>query len=221
MNHSGSLSRAAVVLAVLLLLGLAGSPPVLAGTYTIYPAADSYVDSLNPTTNYGTETQLYATYYPVYSDTTSLTQRAFLKFDLSVIPRGYIITAATLNLYVTSNGGHQDQGVTNLYHVGDAWTETGVTWNNQPPAGSYLASHDYMFWGSYYAWNLFDSRQWNYSQDLAKNQISLMLKMADEGVATEMDGYSFNSRKHADFKPYLEVMAIPGSIPSTQMLLNQ
>lgn len=220
MNHSGSLSKVTVALAVLLLLGLAGSHPVMAGTYTIYPEADSYVDSLNPNTNYGTETQLYATYFPDYLGST-LTQRAFLKFDLSVIPKGYIITAATLNLYVTSNGGHPPLGTTNLYHVGDAWTESGITWDNQLPADSYLAAHEYMFWGYYYAWNLFDSKLWNYSQDLAKNKVSLMLKLVDEGVATEMSGYSFNSRQNATSKPYLAITAVPGSIPSTMMLLNQ
>ena len=212
--------RVMAVLAVLLMLGLVGSYPVMAGTYTIYPEADSYVDSLNPNSNYGTETQLYATYYPDYAGS-PLSQRAFLKFDLSVIPKGYIITAATLNLYVTSNGGHPPLGTTNLYHVGDAWTESGITWNNQVPADSYLASHDYMFYGQYYAWNLFDSKQWNYGQDLAKNQISLMLKLADEGVATEMSGYSLNSRQSATSKPYLEVTAVPGSSPSNFLLLNQ
>jgi len=53
-----------------------------------------------------------------------------VKFDLSSIPAGATITAATLTLCRTngSGGGRTHE----LRSVTSAWTETGLTWNNQP-----------------------------------------------------------------------------------------
>ncbi len=135
MKNKGCLLKGMVALLVLLMLGLAQSNPVMAARYKIYPGGDSYVDSQNPNTNYGFDTQLFAMYVADYLGS-PLTQRSFLKFDLSGIPVDANITAAKLYLYVTSNMGHPPLNA-NLYHVGDDWTASGITWNNQPVAGAY------------------------------------------------------------------------------------
>jgi hypothetical protein len=215
MKSNGFLLKGMVALLGLLMLGLAQSNPVMAARYKIYPEADSYVDSQHPDSNYGTDTYLYAVYAVEYLGS-PLTQRSFLKFDLSGIPVGFSITAAKLYLYVTSNGGHPPLN-TDLYHVGNGWTESGITWNNQPAPDAYLATHDYMDWGHYYAWNLFESELWNPSQDLANRQISLMIKLRDEGAPPEdFIGFTFYSRSGTK-KPYLEVTT--GADPAASMLL--
>jgi hypothetical protein len=62
-------------------------------------------------------------------------ERSFVKFDLSPLPSGATITAATITLCRTNGSGgartHELRSVTST------WTETGLTWNNQPTfAGS-------------------------------------------------------------------------------------
>lgn len=203
MKHCGFLWKMMLVLAVLPILGLVQSNPALARVYTIYPEADSYINSQNPDSNYGTDNQLYAYYFPDYMGA-PLTERSYLKFDLSGLPKGATLKAAKLYLYVNTNYGHPP-AIADLYHVEDGWTALGITWNNQPPTGSYLASQGFMFWGQYYSWNLFESGLWNPSQDLSDQKLSLMVKLPAEGQPGEVIGYSFTSSKHATFKPYLEV----------------
>jgi hypothetical protein len=218
MKNYGFLVKGMVVLTLWLMLGLVQATPAMAARYIIYPEADSYVNSQNPDNNYGTATQFYATYFSDYLGS-PLTERAFLKFDLSVIANGSTIKAASLHLYVTSNGGHPGP-TANLYHVGDGWTALEITWNNQPPPGIYLAACGPMFWGSYYAWNLFESKLWDPSQDLAKHKVSLMVKLLEEGQPVDFIGYSFCSSNNGTSKPYLEVTTVADPAPATLLLLN-
>jgi len=64
--------------------------------------------------------------------------RIFLKFDLSSLPSGVVITLARLRLQCSSVSSLKD-GVTDVQArrvSDDSWTETGITWNNQPAYGS-------------------------------------------------------------------------------------
>jgi hypothetical protein len=217
MKNSGHFFKVLLPLAGLLLLTLMQANPGLAKVYTIPPHADVFVDSQNPDTNYQGQPDLYVEYYPDFLGS-PLTQRTYLKFDLSVIPAGSVITAAKLYLFVVINDGHPSP-VANLYHVGDIWSKFSLTWNNAPPAGNFLASRGDMFWGSYYSWDLFQSGLWNPAPDLADKRLSLLLKLAAEGQLTAFAGYAFSSTASIADHPYLEVTAVPPASPAANLLL--
>ncbi len=101
-----------------------GSTPT--GPVTLLPAADAYVYSLQPGINYAANAALRTDSSPL--------MRSFLRFDVAgrsgapqVVLRVYAETANALGL--------------DLRAVADtSWTETGLTYNNQPAVGPVLAS---------------------------------------------------------------------------------
>ncbi len=93
---------------------------------TLLSVADSKVRSDSPTTNYGTETTLRVR-------ASGPEWRTYVKFEVSGIAG--TVAEATLRLYVTD--ASDDGG--RVFAVGNAWTESGLTWNNAPViAGSPL-----------------------------------------------------------------------------------
>ncbi len=101
----------------------ASAAPAAAATTTFTPVADTYVNSNSTGTNYGTSGQLGVDNSPV--------KRIFLKFNVSGITG--TVSSVRLRMHVdnvlgagSSNGG-AFRSMTNT-----GWSETGVTWNNQP-----------------------------------------------------------------------------------------
>ncbi len=94
-------------------------------------SADSYVAQGSATTNFGTDTEMHVT-----SRSGSQNRRTFVRFDISpcAIPANSLITAASLKLFLSSapsaNRTHD------VHRVTASWTETGLTWNNQPTVAS-------------------------------------------------------------------------------------
>jgi hypothetical protein len=105
-------------------------------TCTLNAAADSYVNKLLSGTNFGTGTTL------LVSPDSTTTERAFIRFDLTgcspAIPAGAIVQSASLKLSVALLT--TATRTIELRTAQAAWTETGVTWTNQPAAGSITAS---------------------------------------------------------------------------------
>lgn len=98
----------------------------MAATAELRPAADSFVNSAAPGTNYGDKTTL---------DIQS-TRTALITFDLAALPPGVAVGKATFRLFVTSvNAG----GSFNVLALTSAWTESGVTFNALPSQGSLVA----------------------------------------------------------------------------------
>lgn len=94
-------------------------------TVTVYPTADTHIDSTVPTTPQGSSTSLYLNVGP------STKRRALLRFDLSSIPSYATCTSATLTL--TSNVSGQPSIALNVYSLASGvsdWTDTAATWNN-------------------------------------------------------------------------------------------
>jgi PKD repeat protein len=106
-------------------------PPPSGGARVLSPVADAHVKSTSATKNYGAETFLRLR----NGGTSSDTYRSYLKFDVSGLSGPP--TSAKLRMFVTDDS--PDGG--SVFGVGNAWTETGITWANAPAiAGSSLAS---------------------------------------------------------------------------------
>jgi hypothetical protein len=97
-------------------------------TTTLNPTADAFVDAGNASTNYGTYTSLQVDTEPL--------QKSFMKFDLSSLA-GKSVSSAKLRIYI-NNASADTQNIKSV--ADNAWTETGLTYNNQPVMGSKIAS---------------------------------------------------------------------------------
>jgi hypothetical protein len=93
-------------------------------TITATPSRDSDVNQGSPTSNFGTSSDLY-----VQSKSGSANRRTLVQFTLPAVPAGCSLTAATLRLYNLSGVAGR---TIDVYRAAASWTETGVTWNNQP-----------------------------------------------------------------------------------------
>ena len=89
---------------------------------------DATVKQGSPTSNFGTVNPI------TVSSASGANQRIYLKFGLTscnpAIPASAIVRLATLRLYMTAVPAVCR--TLDLYPVTVAWTETAITWNNQP-----------------------------------------------------------------------------------------
>jgi hypothetical protein len=99
----------------------AGPPP--AEPVTLFPLADAYVDTAQPTRNFGTLTQLRTDASPVV--------RSYLRFDVSGWSPGS--SRATLRLMPKSLN---KTGVSVAPVANDTWSETGINAGNAPAPGA-------------------------------------------------------------------------------------
>jgi len=119
--------RAAALAAALLGLAAIAARPAAAATTTLTPVADSYVDSAQPSTNFGGSTQVRADGSPVV--------RAYLRFDARTISGS--VTRATLRVWANSthSSGYQVRAVADT-----AWGERTITYENAPAVSSSTAA---------------------------------------------------------------------------------
>lgn len=92
---------------------------------TLNPTKDCVIDNSAPTTNED------GTKLIIGHDSGSVgtpVWRSLLQFDLSSIPSGATISAATLKLYNETPNGANSR-VASVYRVKVSWTEATVTWN--------------------------------------------------------------------------------------------
>lgn len=167
--------KVTILLKVVPLVGLLGASPVGATTVTLTPIDDTFVYSLAPTTNYGSEPGLASG--KIQSGHTLHLWTSFLKFDLSSIPDNLTVTGATLHMYQFNGAGFLRNTGTDAAHVADdSWTEGTLTWNNQPVDGAILGSSpdnaNYRGWS---LWDLLATGNWDPAADLSDNLLSLAI----------------------------------------------
>jgi hypothetical protein len=90
---------------------------------------DSYVDENTPTSNYGGATTMNS------ESRNNRDRRPYVAFDLTTcapnVPSSATVTSATLRLWVTAMPAAACR-TEDVFAVTSAWTESGITWNNQP-----------------------------------------------------------------------------------------
>lgn len=111
--------------------------PDTAALFTRGALADTYVrNGAYASTNYGSNTRLV-----VKKDAAGYAREAFLKFDLHSLPAHFSVATARLRLYRAAAGPAAHITGWKLYKVtSNSWTESGVTWNNMPAAGTLIDS---------------------------------------------------------------------------------
>ncbi|GAA3050238.1 polysaccharide lyase family 8 super-sandwich domain-containing protein [Actinokineospora globicatena] len=110
----------------------AGSPVSTGTAWAIAAAADAYVrDGGSASQNFGTGPLTVKTAAAGYN------RRAFVRFDLALptAPK-----RAVLWLHGRVNDDDNTHSTVTAHRVTGPWTETGVTWDNQPTLGSVLAT---------------------------------------------------------------------------------
>ena len=110
-----------------------GVPPVTpvpvggSQVYTFTTAADSYVWSTRPGTNYGESIKLHVDGAPV--------ERSYLRFNL----QGLVDTVVSAQLYLFANSGSSTGFQVNAVDD-NTWTEEGITYANAPAPGALVAN---------------------------------------------------------------------------------
>lgn len=204
MNRKKRPILAAVMLAVALMFPCV----VSAMTYELGPAADSYVNSLYPNTNYGNDGSLYAHY-----GSTS-TKRTYLRFDLTGLPTSETVTGVTLFLY--TDGGVQGLAIDAHHIADDSWSENSLTWNNKPtctmPAiDSADTVHGWMEWSIPLETLVADT----------DGLLSILIKLQQEGGnSATATFYSREATINPAEPPYLSVTTTPVPISATMLLLG-
>lgn len=130
MKPSRRCAYSRMILSLIPLL-LAGFPSVAAAvTVTLQPAADTYVRQDETNANFGNATALDVARFGEFLTVS----RSYLRFSLSSIPSKATIINGVLRLYLRTGAGPTVD--VSAYPVNAAWTETGMTWNNQPAVGA-------------------------------------------------------------------------------------
>jgi hypothetical protein len=133
-----------VVLALILVLGLLSSASAATYTYDFIAVEDTFVNSLNPDTNYssagvlevGDDTTIQGDPNPIPNY-----DRTFARWadsDISSVV-GDSVTNAYIKLYCTNYSDLDSTSGNNyvtMHQVESAWTETGLTWNTHLNAGN-------------------------------------------------------------------------------------
>ena len=94
------------------------------GSQTLTASIDSWVEERNPTSNFGTAPDIF-----VQSKATAENRRLLVKFTLPSQPANCSVSVAVLRLNASAT---QSGRTIQVFRAAAAWTETGVTWSNQP-----------------------------------------------------------------------------------------
>jgi hypothetical protein len=99
--------------------------PVSETSMVLQPSvADAYVRQQYPSSNYGTGTFMNVVRQEAKNE------RSLVEFDLSTVPAGSNIRSARLELNAAGTSSPSQQ--LDVHHITAPWTESGVTWSNQP-----------------------------------------------------------------------------------------
>jgi len=149
--------------------------PLAPGSSTLYPTDDAFVRESFPD---DTHNWTYMQFRTQTGEPLNRNNRPFLKFDLSPLPPGAVIQSATLRLYCYE-AFNLVSGVTDLEArriSDDSWTETTLTWNNQPPYGAVEDTIE----PAISAWNEWDITSFVQDEWAGDKVVSICIKCVQE-----------------------------------------
>jgi hypothetical protein len=157
-------------------------------TVTLSANADAWLDQGSTSSNKGTDSIL-----KVMSKSNS-SLRALLRFNLPAAPQGCVIQSATLRLYAAS---YKSSRTLQALQVNANWTESGVTWSNQPATtGAAATTNSGSGWRQ---WNVAAIVQAMYNSDL---NYGFLIRDANENQDAEQQ---FHSREKGQNTPQLVI----------------
>jgi hypothetical protein len=162
---------------------------------TLNPIADSYIQAgTNANVNYGTNTSLI-----IMNSATSVNsvRKSILKFDLTGKTG---IQQAKVRIFVRFGSPNS----ITAYQTTDAWTESGITWNNAPPTSTQLGTNTITANG-YWEWDVTSYVQ---SQAAGDGLVSFMFQ--DDAVVNLQLG--INSKEFGSSLPEL-VLSSSNTLP--------
>src|SRR6185436_564422 len=122
-GYASSLTVASTYLTVYATCTLSGTTGVSASV------RDSFVDENAPTTTNGSAATMNS------QSRNNRNRRSYVSFDLTTcapsVPSSAIVTGATLRLWVTAVPAGTCR-IEDVFAVTSAWTQSAITWNNQP-----------------------------------------------------------------------------------------
>jgi len=170
--------------------------------------------------------------YNMYNgwDSTYLSQRPYLQFDISEVPHGMWIKSATL--WANSKYGCSEPDYTDTWHLVDAmsveddnWSESTLTWNNAPSVVDVLDTENFqgdLFVGQHY-WYSWDVSSFVESELYVDQVVSLALVRQEPEDAYASTGWFYTKDAPSGYEqyfPHLEIVYIPGPGPSTTVSLD-
>jgi hypothetical protein len=179
-------------------------------TMPINATRDTYVWSADPNANYGNSVQSQ------FSFSSSSRNRAYLYFPLD-IPAGTTIESAKIDLFVTVFAGSGFTWPTRVinvdaHRVTGSWTETGITWNNQP-SFAYVNSEPW-----YQSQNFPDK----YMSIGARHLVNQWLAHGNNGVMLRLDeSYAADCSVAFSTKEYLSGQRSPKLIIEVYEKINE
>lgn len=166
-----------------------------AATTTVGADADSFVLSARPKANKGTATSLR-----VRNDI----EITYIRFNVPALPTGHQVSGATLRVYASS-ASKCALGVDVFRAANDTWSETTISWDNQPgPTGSVLANLTWTTKNSYRAFQVTSAVS-------GSGPVSFLLRHAPGCSVTS--GVPLTSREAGSNQPQLLVETIPTTSP--------
>jgi hypothetical protein len=154
------------------------------GSQTVTSDKDSYIREDAPGSNSGTAVDLWV------QSQGAQDRRTLVSFPLPPKPAGCLVSSAVLRLYATTVSPSR---TVQAYRVAASWTETGVTWTNQPTTvGSSTTSAS----GSEAGWK--ESNVTTHVEGMySTTNHGLLLKDAAEGAGTQEEQV-YSSREGAN-----------------------
>lgn len=172
------------------------------------PQADAYVHGGSfANMNFGSNAQLRC---KADAANVEFVRQSYLRFNLSSLPG--TIASAVLRLKVASTTGSGDFHTAHAV-ANDGWTETGITWNNKPAAGSALAT---AVSPAVNGWIELDVKNQVTSELAGDLNFSTVLISG----GSQLVGYHSKEAGNADDRPELVVTTLTGTVPAPPTGLN-
>ncbi|MBV6713963.1 DNRLRE domain-containing protein [Paenibacillus chitinolyticus] len=166
-------------------------PPVKKAV--LLPVQDAFVREGMPKLNYGSEQDMFIGHNAGLNER----YRSLLRFDLTALPQLQKLTKAELKIY--SDHENEPESMLGLYEANGAWTENGVTWDNQPDSTALQLQEKVGKTRGYIKFDLLELvKKWYQSPSV---NYGLLLKALDETAAYKR----FYTREQAKTPPLLEI----------------